>query len=358
MRPEPHLRARRPAGVRARARAQRRRPSRRHGASTSGSCCSSCCWATAAGSCSTRRSSTTPTATSTPSARCCATRRRPSAWATAAPTPARPATRRPPPSCSRTGRATATTAGSRVEEAVHKMTQATATLYGLGDRGVLAPGFVGDVNVIDYDRLQLRRPELVDDLPGGASRLVQQADGYVAHRQVRACAPSSAARTPAPAPARCSEAPGERTRPRGGGGVLGRPLRPRLAAHPLVLRPGLDLLRRAHRAVERRRRARTASRRGCASGWRAWWATSTAPAWWPRAPTASWSPSTPRCGPGRAARRWRCPSCRCSASSTATIVLWKDYWDLQTLMGAAPAAWHERLDTADLSWVVDVTGRA
>ena len=39
------------------------------------------------------------------------------------------------------------------------------------------------------------------------------------------------------------------------------------------------------------------------------------------------------------------------------IVLWKDYWDFQTLMGAAPAAWHERLDTADLSWVVDVTGQ-
>ncbi|MEO6318789.1 MAG: nuclear transport factor 2 family protein [Acidimicrobiales bacterium] len=43
---------------------------------------------------------------------------------------------------------------------------------------------------------------------------------------------------------------------------------------------------------------------------------------------------------------------------TGTITLWKDYWDFQTLMGAAPAAWHERLDTADLSWVVDVTGRA
>jgi N-acyl-D-aspartate/D-glutamate deacylase len=67
-----------------------------------------------------------------------------------------------------------------VEEAVHKMTQATATLYGLGDRGVLAPGFVGDANVIDYDGLRLRRPELVRDLPGGASRLVQRADGYLA----------------------------------------------------------------------------------------------------------------------------------------------------------------------------------
>ena len=66
-----------------------------------------------------------------------------------------------------------------VEEAVHKMTQATATLYGLGDRGVLAPGYVGDANVIDHERLQLRRPELVSDLPGGASRLIQHADGYL-----------------------------------------------------------------------------------------------------------------------------------------------------------------------------------
>ncbi|MET0902893.1 MAG: amidohydrolase family protein [Acidimicrobiales bacterium] len=66
-----------------------------------------------------------------------------------------------------------------VEEAVHKMTQATATLYGLGDRGVLAPGFVGDANVIDHERLQLHRPVLVSDLPAGASRLIQRADGYV-----------------------------------------------------------------------------------------------------------------------------------------------------------------------------------
>jgi N-acyl-D-aspartate/D-glutamate deacylase len=66
-----------------------------------------------------------------------------------------------------------------VEEAVHKMTQATATLFGLGDRGVLAPGYVGDANVIDHGRLQLRRPELVSDLPGDASRLIQRADGYV-----------------------------------------------------------------------------------------------------------------------------------------------------------------------------------
>jgi N-acyl-D-aspartate/D-glutamate deacylase len=53
-------------------------------------------------------------------------------------------------------------------------------LFGLGDRGVLAPGKKGDVNVIDFDRLQLHRPELASDLPGGASRLIQRADGYVA----------------------------------------------------------------------------------------------------------------------------------------------------------------------------------
>jgi len=67
-----------------------------------------------------------------------------------------------------------------LEDAVRRMTSATADLYGLGDRGRLLPGFVGDLNVIDLGRLQLRRPERIEDLPGGAGRLVQRADGYVA----------------------------------------------------------------------------------------------------------------------------------------------------------------------------------
>jgi N-acyl-D-amino-acid deacylase len=67
-----------------------------------------------------------------------------------------------------------------LETAVHKITGATAALFGLGDRGVLAPGKKGDVNIIDFERLQLHRPELVSDLPGGASRLVQRSEGYVA----------------------------------------------------------------------------------------------------------------------------------------------------------------------------------
>jgi N-acyl-D-aspartate/D-glutamate deacylase len=67
-----------------------------------------------------------------------------------------------------------------LEWAVKKMTHDTAQLFGLGDRGVLAPGKVGDANVIDLDGLALERPEMVHDLPGGARRFVQRSRGYVA----------------------------------------------------------------------------------------------------------------------------------------------------------------------------------
>ena len=67
-----------------------------------------------------------------------------------------------------------------LELVVQKQSRDTAWLYGLRDRGVVAPGFRADLNLIDYDRLRLHRPELVHDLPGGARRLVQRADGYVA----------------------------------------------------------------------------------------------------------------------------------------------------------------------------------
>ena len=58
------------------------------------------------------------------------------------------------------------------------MTLDTARLYGFEDRGVVAPGYKADFNVIDFDALQLHRPEMVFDLPGGARRLLQRADGY------------------------------------------------------------------------------------------------------------------------------------------------------------------------------------
>jgi N-acyl-D-aspartate/D-glutamate deacylase len=64
--------------------------------------------------------------------------------------------------------------------AVSKMTGAPAHLYGLDDRGVIAPGKKADLNVIDLEHLALRAPEVVHDLPTGASRIVQRADGYVA----------------------------------------------------------------------------------------------------------------------------------------------------------------------------------
>ncbi len=70
--------------------------------------------------------------------------------------------------------------GERIplEYAVQRMTQHTANFYGLHDRGVVKPGYKGDLNVIDMEHLALRRPEMVYDLPGGARRLLQSADGY------------------------------------------------------------------------------------------------------------------------------------------------------------------------------------
>jgi N-acyl-D-aspartate/D-glutamate deacylase len=67
-----------------------------------------------------------------------------------------------------------------VEQAIKRQCRDTAALYGLNDRGVLAPGYLADVNVIDFDRLKLGRPWLAFDLPAGGKRLLQKADGYVA----------------------------------------------------------------------------------------------------------------------------------------------------------------------------------
>ncbi len=37
-----------------------------------------------------------------------------------------------------------------------------------------------DINLIDFDNLQVRAPEIVHDLPAGGARLQQKADGYLA----------------------------------------------------------------------------------------------------------------------------------------------------------------------------------
>lgn len=65
-----------------------------------------------------------------------------------------------------------------LEYMVRRQTAETAALYGLHDRGLLAPGKKADVNVIDFDRLRLMPPELVFDLPASGRRLIQKADGY------------------------------------------------------------------------------------------------------------------------------------------------------------------------------------
>ncbi len=73
------------------------------------------------------------------------------------------------------------TRGARLslETAVRRLTGDPADLYGLGDRGVIAPGRKADLNVIDYERLRLLHPTQVNDLPGGARRLIQRSEGYL-----------------------------------------------------------------------------------------------------------------------------------------------------------------------------------
>jgi N-acyl-D-aspartate/D-glutamate deacylase len=66
-----------------------------------------------------------------------------------------------------------------LEWMVKKQTHDTARLYGLGDRGTIEVGAIADLNLIDYDNLQLGNPTVVTDLPAGGSRLLQDASGYV-----------------------------------------------------------------------------------------------------------------------------------------------------------------------------------
>ncbi len=67
-----------------------------------------------------------------------------------------------------------------LEQMVAKQTRHTAEIYGLLDRGLIAPGYRADLNVIDYDRLSIDAPKMVWDLPAGGKRLIQRARGYEA----------------------------------------------------------------------------------------------------------------------------------------------------------------------------------
>ena len=67
-----------------------------------------------------------------------------------------------------------------VEQVVHHQTRRTAMLYGFEDRGLLQPGYLADLNVIDLDGLGLEAPQMAYDLPAGGKRLIQRAHGYLA----------------------------------------------------------------------------------------------------------------------------------------------------------------------------------
>lgn len=67
-----------------------------------------------------------------------------------------------------------------LEHMVQRQTRKTAELYGLRDRGLIAPGMRADLNLIDFDALSFDMPEMVYDFPANGRRLVQHAKGYVA----------------------------------------------------------------------------------------------------------------------------------------------------------------------------------
>ncbi|HEU4428134.1 MAG TPA: amidohydrolase family protein [Myxococcota bacterium] len=67
-----------------------------------------------------------------------------------------------------------------LEHAIRKQTSETADLYGLRDRGRVAPGLRADLDVIDFDALALPSPYVTHDLPAGGQRMMQDARGYAA----------------------------------------------------------------------------------------------------------------------------------------------------------------------------------
>lgn len=63
---------------------------------------------------------------------------------------------------------------------IKRQTHDTARAVELSDRGTLEAGMKADINVIDFNNLKVRAPEIVHDLPAGGARLQQRADGYLA----------------------------------------------------------------------------------------------------------------------------------------------------------------------------------
>ena len=67
-----------------------------------------------------------------------------------------------------------------LEQAVRMLTLVPATLWGFADRGLIREGMAADLVVFDPETIAAEMPEVVDDLPSGARRLVQRARGIAA----------------------------------------------------------------------------------------------------------------------------------------------------------------------------------
>lgn len=65
-----------------------------------------------------------------------------------------------------------------LESVIHQLTRRPAMHFGWLDRGLIAPGMLADLNIIDYDGLSCDSPRIVTDLPAGGRRLLQSARGY------------------------------------------------------------------------------------------------------------------------------------------------------------------------------------
>ena len=66
-----------------------------------------------------------------------------------------------------------------LEFLVAKQTSKTAQTFGLLDRGVLAPGYRADINIVDPTAIRVKKPQLLHDLPANGKRLIQYAEGYL-----------------------------------------------------------------------------------------------------------------------------------------------------------------------------------
>jgi len=73
-------------------------------------------------------------------------------------------------------------AGNKIplELIIRKQTKDTAETYGLFDRGEIKTGMIADINIIDFEKLNVSSPKMIFDLPKGGKRLVQESFGYLA----------------------------------------------------------------------------------------------------------------------------------------------------------------------------------